>query len=59
MLGVSSTDQIRVEEEVQGCDGWWDLAMRDLTRSGVNALGDVSVNQIYDNEEERWSSNVE
>jgi hypothetical protein len=33
--------------------------MRDLTRSGVNALGDGSVNQIYDNEEERWSSNVE
>jgi hypothetical protein len=33
--------------------------MRDLERSYVDTLGDGGVNRIGDDEEERWSSNIE
>jgi hypothetical protein len=45
-LGVDGADQIRVKEEVRGCDTRWDPAMQHLTRSGVDALRDGGADQI-------------
>jgi hypothetical protein len=45
-LGVDGVDQIRVKEEVQGCDSRWDPVMQHLTRSGVDALRDGGADQI-------------